>query len=503
MKKRFYLLILFVLTAIMLIGCTNVNGNPIKSIEVMDVNSMVFELNEKIDYKNLKIRITYEDGTTRERQAFEWMTKGLDTTKLGERAFTVKYGKFIVTCKYEVVSQKYFTIKFDVQGGSDKVEDQEVFYKSTIVEPEVPSKEGFIFLGWYNGEVEFDIKTPIMQDYVLTAKWALDLEEYQMFVIRKINMMVELITKEVDYIPADYINIINIANEAIADIIASSTKEEIDNIYGNIQFAINNIPMIPQLLTIRFNEIIAGDYFVEDAAIIEGIYNEAVVAIDEYKNGVPTPYTIYLNAVKAMEEVFTKVEDIELSVFMKASRIKDMKFYANNKGEMYYTPMQWEALKVIVAGEVINIENAIGTREVAKAYAVALSKIDAAERLDEGRYNKVSELVVALNSYDINNYFVTEWMEMNEIYEDAIYGIRTYEGGVPSVEYIVSTAIAAMAEVNTKAEDKALAEIMKGTRLKDLAQYAQSKGEIYYSNENWTELMNLATITAAEYFSYC
>ena len=53
---------------------------------------------------------------------------------------------------------------------SDGVEAQTVQTGSLATEPTV-SKEGYYFLGWYNGDTKFDFTQPVTSDVTLTAKW--------------------------------------------------------------------------------------------------------------------------------------------------------------------------------------------------------------------------------------------------------------------------------------------------------------------------------------------
>ncbi len=65
------------------------------------------------------------------------------------------------------------TIKFDSDGGT-AVADQVVKRGSTAFEPTAPTKEGFVFAGWYNGENQWDFSTAVEEDITLKAKWEID-----------------------------------------------------------------------------------------------------------------------------------------------------------------------------------------------------------------------------------------------------------------------------------------------------------------------------------------
>ena len=59
---------------------------------------------------------------------------------------------------------------FDADNGTDPTQVT-VANGETVTRPEDPTKEGFTFLGWYNGEEVFDFETPITEDITLTAHW--------------------------------------------------------------------------------------------------------------------------------------------------------------------------------------------------------------------------------------------------------------------------------------------------------------------------------------------
>lgn len=65
-----------------------------------------------------------------------------------------------------------YTVSFDVNGGTD-IESQAVMYQNTAMEPNVPDKEGYIFICWLDSNNErFDFDTPITGDIVLCAQWS-------------------------------------------------------------------------------------------------------------------------------------------------------------------------------------------------------------------------------------------------------------------------------------------------------------------------------------------
>ena len=66
---------------------------------------------------------------------------------------------------------KKYTITFKTNGGST-VDNITVRSGNTITEPEEPTKEGYIFDGWYLDGEEFNFDTEISEDMTLVAKWS-------------------------------------------------------------------------------------------------------------------------------------------------------------------------------------------------------------------------------------------------------------------------------------------------------------------------------------------
>ena len=76
----------------------------------------------------------------------------------------------MVEIKYD---RKSYTVTFDSNGGSD-VSSQSLRYGAKATKPSVPSKNGFVFIGWYSDtglESAFNFDTAITGDITLYAKW--------------------------------------------------------------------------------------------------------------------------------------------------------------------------------------------------------------------------------------------------------------------------------------------------------------------------------------------
>jgi uncharacterized repeat protein (TIGR02543 family) len=71
------------------------------------------------------------------------------------------------------VKLESYTVKFDSNGGST-VAKQEVLGGKKAVEPEDPTKEYYVFDGWYLDNVKYDFNTEVTKNITLKAKWSED-----------------------------------------------------------------------------------------------------------------------------------------------------------------------------------------------------------------------------------------------------------------------------------------------------------------------------------------
>lgn len=69
-----------------------------------------------------------------------------------------------------VKGTKKYTVTFETNGGT-KIETQKIKNGDEIEEPEEPTKDGYIFEGWYVDGKEYDFTEPISKDTKIVAKW--------------------------------------------------------------------------------------------------------------------------------------------------------------------------------------------------------------------------------------------------------------------------------------------------------------------------------------------
>ena len=66
--------------------------------------------------------------------------------------------------------RNYYSVIFDTDGGSPIV-NQNINKNELVREPVIPTKEGYIFLGWELNGDSYDFNVPVTEDIVLKAIW--------------------------------------------------------------------------------------------------------------------------------------------------------------------------------------------------------------------------------------------------------------------------------------------------------------------------------------------
>ena len=75
-----------------------------------------------------------------------------------------------LTAKWIDASKPTFTVTFSVDGATTT---QTVEENAKATKPTDPTKNGYTFTGWYNGDSKFEFDTAITANVTLTAKWEL------------------------------------------------------------------------------------------------------------------------------------------------------------------------------------------------------------------------------------------------------------------------------------------------------------------------------------------
>ena len=136
------------------VAITTVNGDVITEYNVASIYYKDFS-------GTVKLVVRYTTGTSTSEET-------LTLTYTAEGTFTGSNS--LVLEKQGQSAPATYTVTFDSAEGS-AVDAQTIKQGETAQEPTAPTKEGYTFAGWYNGETLYDFATPVTGDVTLVAKW--------------------------------------------------------------------------------------------------------------------------------------------------------------------------------------------------------------------------------------------------------------------------------------------------------------------------------------------
>ena len=117
-----------------------------------------------------------EDGGRFEMSAgtITGCTAGQEEGKTANGVFIAAGGRFTQSPGAQITGEVTgaYTVTFQSEGGSEVA--SQIRANAPADQPADPTKEGYTFIGWYNGESEWDFETPVTADLTLTAKWQLN-----------------------------------------------------------------------------------------------------------------------------------------------------------------------------------------------------------------------------------------------------------------------------------------------------------------------------------------
>lgn len=120
--------------------------------------------------------IYVEDGGRFEMSAgtITGCTAGQEEGKTANGVFIAAGGRFTQSPGAQITGEVMgaCTVTFQSEGGSEVA--SQIRANTPATRPADPTKEGYTFIGWYNGESEWDFETPVTADLTLTAKWQIN-----------------------------------------------------------------------------------------------------------------------------------------------------------------------------------------------------------------------------------------------------------------------------------------------------------------------------------------
>ena len=101
-------------------------------------------------------------------------TAGQEEGKTANGVFIAAGGRFTQSPGAQITGEVIGadTVTFQSEGGSEVA--SQIRANTPADQPADPTKEGYTFIGWYNGESEWNFETPVTADLTLTAKWQIN-----------------------------------------------------------------------------------------------------------------------------------------------------------------------------------------------------------------------------------------------------------------------------------------------------------------------------------------
>ena len=101
-------------------------------------------------------------------------TAGQEEGKTANGVFIAAGGRFTQSPGAQITGEVIGadTVTFQSEGGSEVA--SQIRANTPAARPADPTKEGYTFIGWYNGESEWDFETPVTAVLTLTAKWQIN-----------------------------------------------------------------------------------------------------------------------------------------------------------------------------------------------------------------------------------------------------------------------------------------------------------------------------------------
>lgn len=101
-------------------------------------------------------------------------TAGQEEGKTANGVFIAAGGRFTQSPGAQITGEVIgaYTVTFQSESGSEVA--SQIRANTPADRPADPTKEGYTFIGWYNGESEWNFETPVTENLTLTAKWQLN-----------------------------------------------------------------------------------------------------------------------------------------------------------------------------------------------------------------------------------------------------------------------------------------------------------------------------------------
>ena len=120
--------------------------------------------------------IYVEDGGRFEMSAgtITGCTAGQEEGKTANGVFIAAGGRFTQSPGAQITGEVMGACTVTFLSDGEHTAPPQIRANAPADQPADPTKEGYTFIGWYNGESEWDFETPVTADLTLTAKWQIN-----------------------------------------------------------------------------------------------------------------------------------------------------------------------------------------------------------------------------------------------------------------------------------------------------------------------------------------
>ena len=149
-------------------GKLNANGGTIEG------NVYLHAENARIDNTDPSNITVFREGQINGDRSSADINGGIFYSTVSNYSGRITGGTFYGTVSGGTIEDSAkVTVTFESDGGSS-VTEQKILRGQKASEPTAPTKDGYIFDGWYNGSAtsSYDFDTPVIENITLTAKWS-------------------------------------------------------------------------------------------------------------------------------------------------------------------------------------------------------------------------------------------------------------------------------------------------------------------------------------------
>ena len=115
---------------------------------------------------SIKCTFTEEESTEKE--------EGTILSQSRDAGVEVKEG---VSLNIKIAKAKTYTVSFDVNSGTPKIDNQTVKHGETAKEPNAPKRENCTFNGWYTNNTKYTFNKAVTSNVSLVANWSCNEEK--------------------------------------------------------------------------------------------------------------------------------------------------------------------------------------------------------------------------------------------------------------------------------------------------------------------------------------